>query len=209
MRGKSAITVANERASVAGVLRWLGVELPEDFSIERSLKIQCPFGATDHSDGGVSPAMRLYPDTNSAYCFSCTQYFSPVSLVAKALDVTNSVAAERILQHIGHRPADLAEQWKNAVEFEPAPDKSLMADALKTFCRRVEQNWAQRQFEPKVAAALTRCLTLLDMVRTADDVTLWLTKSKRVMQRALYQFDPSVSERYSVLWEDTEPSDGG
>lgn len=195
------VAVANEQVSIVTVCQMLGVDLPDDVGLGRSRKVQCPFGDVYHSDGGISPAMRIYPETNSAYCFSCSYYFTPVALAAKAMGVDAATAAGRLLDRIGFRPLDLAATWKNVSQYEPAPDKALLADALKTYCRRIDPQWSQRQFEPAVARGLTRCLSLLDLVVSADDVTLWLCRCKEVMRRILHTETLSLSEKYAVLWE--------
>lgn len=186
--GANVTTVANENVSIVTVCQMLGVDLPDDVGSSRSRKVSCPFGELYHSDQGVSAAMRIYPDTNSVYCFSCSTYWTPVSLAAQAWDVDRRTAAERLLDHIGYRPLDLATAWRTATEFEPEPDKALMADALKTYCRRIDKQWNLRQFDAGVAATLTRCLSLLDLVRTSDDVGVWLAGCKTVMQRTLSQY---------------------
>lgn len=200
-RSLAAITIANEQVSIVSVLQMLGVDLPDDVGSSRSRKLSCPFGQVYHSDGGVSPAMRIYPDTNSAYCFSCSMYFTPVSLAAQGLDCDPLTAANRLLDRIGHRPTTLAQKWEQARSYEPEPDKALLADALKTYCRRINPDWAGRQFDPAVAATLTRCLSLLDLVHTAQDVSLWLSRCKVAMCRTLVADVSSVSERHDVLLE--------
>lgn len=203
----SLVAVANDKVSIVTVLQMLGVDLPDDVGVGRSRKVPCPFGDIYHSDHGASPAMRIYLDTNSAYCFSCSAYYTPVSLAAKAMDCAWSLAAAQLLDRIGHKPVDLATAWQHVKDYTPAPDKALMADALKTYCRRVAPCWADRQFEPQVAATLTRCLELLDLVNNDADVTLWLTRCKVAMHRVLHIGESSLSEKYNVLWEAME--DGG
>lgn len=196
----NVVDEANEHVSIITVCQMLGVELPDDLSFSRSIKVACPFGALYHSDGGVASAMRVYQETNSAYCFSCSQYFTPVNLTAQALDVDRRSAALNLLDRIGHRPLDPLAVWERARKYEPEPDKSLLADALKTFCRRIDSGWMTRQFEPKVASTLTRCLSILDLVHSPDDVSLWLTRCKRAMTQTLMTVEPSLREKYEVLW---------
>lgn len=209
MARQSVVAVANEHVSIVTVCQMFGVELPDDVGTGRSRKVHCPFEEMYHSDHGASPAMRIYPDSNSAYCFSCSAYYTPVNLAAKAMDCTYQEAASRLLDRIGYKPLDLAAAWKHAKEYEPEPDKALMADALKTYCRRVALCWEQRQFEPQVAATLTRCLSILDLVKTQDDVSLWLTRCKVAMRQALHTDDPSLSEKYQVLWESMNDAERG
>lgn len=210
MKRASTVAVANEKVSILTVCRMLGVDLPDGIATGgRSRKVSCPFGAIYHSDGGVSPAMRIYPDSNSAYCFSCAAFYTPVVLAAKAMDCDRPTAAIRLLDHIGFRPMDLAEQWHQARSYEPEINKPILADALKTYCRRIDSQWSQRQFEPRVAAALTRCLGLLDLVKDADDVTLWLDRCKEAMRRALHTEQPSLSEKYDVLLQTMKRGEQG
>lgn len=202
MPGKSLVAVANEEVSIVTVLQMLAIELPDDIGTGRSRKLHCPFEQLYHSDHGASPALRVYPDTNSAYCFSCAAYFTPVSLAAKAMDCDRQTAATRLLDRIGHRPLDLVAAFQAAADYEPEPDKALLADALKTFCRRTAERWGETQFEPRVATTLTRCLALLDLVRSEDDVRAWLGTCKTAMTRVLEEDQPSLSQKVALLWED-------
>lgn len=200
MKSPSAVAVANEKVSIVAVCQMLGVDLPDDVAGGgRSRKVRCPFGEIYHSDAGVSPAMRIYPDTNTAYCFSCSMHYTPVSLAARAMDVDWPTAAIRLLDRIGYRPVELAEQFQQAARFTPEVNKPILADALKTYCGRIDQCWSKRQFEPRVAGVLTRCLSLLDLVKTAEDVTLWLSRCKEVMRCVLHVEEESPSEKYDVL----------
>jgi hypothetical protein len=183
LRKTNVVTVANEKVSIVTVCQMLGMAVPDD--IAHSGKVHCPFGELYHSDAGVDPAMRLYLESNHAYCFNCAAYFSPVQLAAKALDCDRRTAAIRLLDRIGYKPLDLATAWRDAVQHVPEPDKTMLADALKTYCARIDPHWSSRQFDPWVAHRLTRCLSLLDLVRSDDDVTLWLMGCKEVMRRML------------------------
>jgi hypothetical protein len=182
---RSVVAEANERVSIVTVCQMLDVDVPDDLGSRSSYKIHCPFGTIYHSDHGISPAMRIYPDSNSAYCFSCAAYYTPVSLAAKGLDIDWRTAAAQLLDRIGYRPLDLAEVWQQVKEYTPEPDRALLADALKTFCRRIDPAWSARQFDPQIAATLTRCLSILDLVSTPEEVTLWLDSCKIAMRCAL------------------------
>lgn len=200
VRSPSVVTVANEQVPIVTVCQMLGVDLPDDVGSGRSRKVSCPFGEMYHSDGGIAATMRVYPDSNSAYCFSCSTYYTPVSLAARAMGCPVSVAASRLLDRIGYRPPDGSAAWQRVQRFEPEPDKALLADALKTFCRRIDAHWSSRQFDPAVASVLTRCLGLLDLVKSADEVHVWLEGCKEAMRRALYVEELSPSQKYELLW---------
>lgn len=201
MRARVVVDLANEQVSIVTVCRLLGVPLTGD---EVRRKVPCPFGQVYHSDGGLSPTMRINVEANTARCFNCEQTFTPVRLYAHALDLSFRVAAARLLDHAGYRPADPAAVWQRTQRFRPAVDKALLADALKTYCRRVCPDWPDRQFDPQVAATLTRCLAILDLVLTAQDVTQWLGACKAVMNTVLNTHVPSVRENGGVLLTDVQ-----
>lgn len=188
---RSVIAEANEHVPIALVLRMLGTEVPEDLGARSSHKVRCPFGDVYHSDHGASPTMRVYTDSNSVFCFSCSTSYTPVRLAAKGLDLDARTAALRLLDRIGRAPLDLAARWRTAIEYEPEPDKAQLAEALKTYCRRIDPDWNTRQFEPAVATRLTHCLRVLDLVHTAEEASMWLTTCKQVMLVALETREPS------------------
>jgi hypothetical protein len=198
VRRPNVVTVANEKVPIATVLRLFGADAPEDVETASSRKISCPFGTVYHSDGGVAAAMRVYPESNSAYCFSCGVYYTPVSLAARALDTNRQTAALHLLDHVGLRPQDPFEAFQSAASYEPTPDITLLAEALKTYCRRVDPAWPNRQFEPEVAAMLTRCLGLLELVGSAEAVLLWLERCKEAMRSVLYRQPLSPSSKNHV-----------
>lgn len=181
MRRPGTIELANEKVTIGYVCRRIGLDIPDD----ARRKLPCPFGELYHSDGGIDPAMRVYSDNNTAYCFSCSSYFTPVSLAARAWGVPFREAATRLLDEVGYRPLSLPALWEQAQVFEPDVDRAHLAEALKIYCRRIDPNWGSRQFEPAVAGQLTRCLQLLDKVCNSDDVRLWLETCKEAMRRQI------------------------
>lgn len=185
-RKPSAATIANEKVSIVAACRLIGMDLPEDLGFYgKSLKVHCPFGAIYHSDGGVEAAFRIYPDSNSAYCFACKARFSPAWLAAQAWDQDITTAAESLLEQTGYRPLSYQETWVNLIEDEPAPDVNYLGEAFKVFCSRLTPEWRRLQFEPDVAVSLSRCLSLLDLVRTAEQAKQWLAGCKKVMEATL------------------------
>jgi hypothetical protein len=196
VRQRNIIAVANEKVPITTVLNMLGVDVADT-----RRKFRCPFGNVYHSDGGIAAAMRVYPDSNSCYCFSCTAYYTPVMLAARALDMSRRAAAMHLLDRIGYRGLDAVSAWRNAQEYEPELDKAMLADALKTYCRRVAPTWSSQQFEPAVSRLLMRCLGLLDLVRSSEDANLWLGRSKEAMSRVLQANAHSLSSKQQIPWE--------
>lgn len=181
---RSLIDLANEHVPIIAVCQWLGVPI-EDTGHTRSRKTFCPFGAVYHSDGGAEPAMRVYPESNSAWCFRCSAYFAPVTMAAQAWDQDATTAATVLLDRVGYRPLSMAEQWAAVTDLTQTPDTTLLAEALKVYCQRVDPQWSDRQFQPDVAAQLARCLALLERVRTDVDAATWLAATKDAMTRFL------------------------
>lgn len=185
-RRRSAVSIANDKVPIVLACRWIGMNIDDDIAYGRSsVKVHCPFGAVYHSDQGVEPSFRIYPDSNSAYCFACSTYYSPVWLVAMAWDVQPAEVAVALLERIGVKPVSLADAWAKAAEREVAPDHSLLSEALKTFCARIAADWDDAQFEPAIAGLLSRCLALLELVTAEPDARQWLDGCKKVMRSAL------------------------
>lgn len=194
------VDVANEHVSIITVCRMLGMDLPDGEYLSRR-KVHCPFGDLYHSDGGIAPAMRIYPDGNYAYCFNCSLMLTPVGLAARALDLDWRTAALRLLDRVGYRPLDVVAQFEQARDFSAPLNRALLADALKTYCRRISPSWSRQQFEHSVAASLDRCLHLLDLVHTPDDVTMWLNRCKEVMSRTLSPPEFSGDQAEPLSWQ--------
>lgn len=151
------------------------------------MKVHCPFGDLYHSDQGIEAAFRIYPGSNSAFCFAGCGYFTPVGLAAMAWDRPKEEVAADLLDRVGYKPVSLAQAWAGLQVREEPPDTAMLALALRTYCERVAPGWAERQFEPGIGAVLDRCLALLPRVKTPDDAEQWLQVTKRVMCRTLVE----------------------
>lgn len=178
------IDEANKKVSIYLVCGLVGVDVSEGRE-GSSIKTYCPFGRFYHSDGGKEAAFRVYAETNSAYCFSCKKYFSPVSLYSSATDVSYKNSAEYLLDKIGYRKPTVEEIWNNVQPKEPEPDKSMLNKALRLYCQRISTDWSKDQFKASVADILDKCLALLDSVTTSQEADYWLNSSKEVMSRII------------------------
>jgi len=183
MKVSELIDLANSRLSIVQACNMLDVSVG-DFTYG-SVKTYCPFGQIWHQDGGSTKAFRVYAATNSCYCFAGCGMFTPVSLLAKAKDMTNEESAEWILNFTGYVPQDFHSQW-DALMSTPAPvDRDSLTEALKMACSGMDPQWEDRQFEPRIAMKFTACLALLPKVQSAEDATTWLSVTKTAMRRAL------------------------
>lgn len=179
---ESVITLADEKVPISVALRLVGVDYD---TAAGSRKQHCPFGPFYHSDGGLDPAMRVYPDSNHAYCFSCSLYLTSSKVYSLARGMTRKQAAAELLEHIGYAHRSLKEAWRQALTFAPELDRANLAEALKTFCARRHPRWSEVQFDTEIAAVLARCLELLANVTTEPEAMQWLELSKVVMGRVL------------------------
>ena len=148
-------------------------------------KMRCCFGDFNHSDGGIEASFRIYVETNSAYCFACRKFFTPVYLYAQAKDKRLSQAAQDLLELIGWKPVSQAQRWAESVAPEVAVDLSMLSLALRTYCARICKEWEDYQLIPEVAELFSRCLALLDRVRTPEEADQWLNTCKLVMSKKL------------------------
>lgn len=182
LRRRSVVALANDQVTITDACRAAGMDIP-DAEYVRGRKLHCPFEAFYHRDFGREPALRIYPDTNHAYCFACATTFTPVYLVAQAWGLPVRTAARELLERFGSRAA-VADPWTDPGR--PPPDTALLADALRTFCARTAPGtWDDAQYDPRVSELLGGCLALLDRVTTDDAAIAWLAGSKAVMTSAL------------------------
>lgn len=175
----SVIELANTEVSILEVCRQINLEVPDEVLLGRSVKVMCPQGDVTHPDGGIDPAFRIYPDTNTAWCFVCQQLFTPVTLYVAAHGGTREEAAQQLLKVIGFSITALQDFGRLTVEKQP--DSASLAEALKIWCSRICTDWETRQFDANVSGILNKCLALLTQVRNTEDAAKWLRVSKQVM----------------------------
>ena len=176
------VRLANERVSITQAFSLAGYDVGYMAS---SGKVYCPFGNLYHVDHGATRAMKVYPNTNSAWCFAGCGYFDPVKLMAEARDISVEQAAEAILTETGWVAPTAEALWDSLMNEPEKIDTADLAEALKVACSRMSPYWEDIQFEGGVAKMLTRCLSLLSKVRTAEDAQRWMTVAKEAMREAL------------------------
>lgn len=177
------ITLANERTTITEACGIVGMSLPE-WGIT-SAKMWCPFGDIYHHDGGMSKAFRVYPHDNTAYCFACSLFFTPVKLVAMSKGLSEADAAELLLELSNYVPPDIDSRWRAATESVEPLKTEYLAEALKVFCTRIDVDWEDKQFEDTIATRFRMCLGLLPRVHTEEEAAEWLSGTKKAMQHVL------------------------
>jgi len=172
------IFLANTKISIVTACQWAGISVSEG---EGGRKTWCPFGLISHSDGGVDRAFRVYEDSNSAYCFSCAKYWTPVSLMTEVWDCSRTEAAERMCGTAGITVPGWRERW-DSLQYPAAVDTASLAEALKRWCARIYgPGWETDQFDSEQADPLAACLGVLPLVTTGNDASAWVDSSKQIM----------------------------
>lgn len=182
---KSPIDIANEQVSIVSVLLQMGIDIP-DSSSGNSWKTHCPFEAFYHLDRGGSKALRVYYDSNTAYCFRGCGFLTPVTLFALKTGLSRADAALMLLQTNGIDLPSFDEQLQLVLSPSNSISKSSLREALQTFCKReVGEAWGTVQFLDHVIIGIDKCLKLLDKVDNEEVAKIWLAKSKQYMSALL------------------------
>lgn len=170
------IEQANDYVSILTVVKMCGVWVPGELPSGTSLKTACPFGFM-HADQGYSDALRIYPDTNSSFCFAESLSLSPVRLWSLQNDLTPFAAAMDLLNECNMTPGDVPqkEDVSNTLPY--------LEEALSIYCRRIYgDEWRMIQLHrPEVHDKYVQCLTLARQVHNDEDAAKWLTVCKQVM----------------------------
>lgn len=187
LRSRSVEGRVDTQVSVVGLLRQLGCNVPDiDYG---SIKVYCPFGIL-HPDHGLTRAMRVYPETNTAFCFSDCGHFTPTKLAAQAWDLSREDAADRLLDLVeAETPKPVEDLFKVGTG---RPSGESLSEALRVYCQRLS-GWPGVEFSSEVVAKLGKCLDLLPGVVSAEDASRWLEGSKIAMGRVVRRVDDGHS----------------
>jgi hypothetical protein len=172
MPPKKLTALANEKVPFSQAATWAGLGTG---ARDRGMKATCP---SCHED----QALRVYPD--HAWCFSERKWFTTVVLLSVSWDMDFAEAASEALRRVGYVASDYAGRFAE-VQRVTDPARDDLAEALRTFCRGICPDWVTRQYDPGVAALLSRCLGLLPLVTDEGQCALWLAKCKQAMRKAL------------------------
>lgn len=183
MEPRELIELANQRVSIVDACNMANMDVG-DYA-RAAMKVYCPFGEVYHHDGGMTKSMRIYPETNSAWCFAGCGYFSPVKMVAWYKDLSEEAAAESLLVQTNYVPEDYISQWDALLGETPTVDTASLAEALKVACSRICPDWDVLQFEEGVSLKLNQCLELLPKVKTKEDAVKWMEVTKHAMRAEL------------------------
>lgn len=162
--------LTNESKKVIDLAEKIPIEmvLEDLFNIDSpsasgAWKTHCPLGA-EHSDGGSSKALKVFSESNSAWCFSHYQKFTPISLWRLRHRSSKIEAAYAVLKHFGqeYRPLTPAERWDRLNNL-PAPVLELddLRNAIMMYCRAHLPGFDYRQYDPDFMKVMVQVLDSL------------------------------------------------
>lgn len=113
--------------------------VPGVFSDDIEQQISCPFHGQDNS-----PSMRVYPETNSCYCFKCKEAWDPVSYTIRKRGITFWEAIELLASTQGVNldsvPKRVGQKKEEVVEVKPKahnPKAYTKEQLLSHFTKKV------------------------------------------------------------------------
>lgn len=182
---RSTIELANEHVGITSVLERMGISTPETSS-GVSWKSHCPFESYYHIDGGRAKSLRVYFDSNTAFCFAGCGYLTPVKLFSLKTGLAQLDAAEILLSQNGYELPSFEDELEGLLKIKPGVSKAALREALQTFCARLAgDSWRSVQFDDYVLVGLSNCLTILDKIDDELKARNWLELSKKYMSEIL------------------------
>lgn len=187
MRPRELVDLADTKIPIETVLMDLyQIEIPYGAG---EWKAQCPLGH-DHSDGGRSKAMKVFSDSNSAWCFSHGMKFTPVSLAQLKFDQPRVQAARALLDYysISTRPPSPDERWETLEHQQQEEEQELDRESLKeSFINFLSTLplYSIRQFDSEVLRLVSKILRSADKLSSDSDYdTLeeWMSIAKKIME---------------------------
>lgn len=180
---RELVTKANEVVSIYHVCDKVGIEYATYMGDKA--KLYCPFGAITHMDGGEARAFRIYEDSNSAYCFACSQYYTPVKLYSDYSDLSEEDSAEELLNEVGWKEETFDERWDRLNAPGDVYDPSYLPEALHTYCTRLDPDWVVTQMSEPYRSVVTLCVRASRAVTSAKQADQWLEAAKERMRKVI------------------------
>jgi len=99
-RARAAADRIREHVPILRVLATLGFDVREDGG-DREQQFRCDLHGTGHDD---KPSARVYPDSNSWYCFGCGLTRDPIATLRAKQDLGFWQAVQVLEQAVGLKP---------------------------------------------------------------------------------------------------------
>jgi len=179
---RSLVEIANKHISIWEVCRLVGVDFGGYYGTNS--KLYCPFGNITHMDGGSTKAFRVYPATETAYCFGCSQFFDAVGLYSEFSDLSREEAADFLLTESGWKEETYEEKWDKLTK-KTSIDTSGLSEALDIYCLKLNPEWEVICIESPYREAYASVMGVLPYVRNFSDADKWMNAAKEKMRKVL------------------------
>lgn len=187
MSSRNWMLLAQQVVPIGEVLSDLfGIEVPYG---EGAWKVECPLGY-EHRDGGARRDMKVFTETNTAYCFNHREQFDNVTLwrILHGDKVSWNQSSIDLLKHfeVMQRFTDPDERWDRLdSEKDTEVDQVNVKDSLRLFATSLP-NYSVHQYRDEVLDTM-RDLYLkaneLPNNASYDTMDAWLTESKNTLTR--------------------------
>lgn len=189
---ESLIEKANREVSIELVLYHLyGIDVPASAG---SWKSPCPLDH-DHSDGGKTKAMKVFSESNSAWCFSHSRKFTPVSLWMLHTGKTHQKRAAMELMDffdISYRKVSPEERWNQMNSEVKLWDRGLIKSTLTNSIKLLVPDYVDRQYDHEVITLMNSLLAEVDELNEDIDYA------------KLEAWIHSAQERVKDFWREKE-----
>jgi hypothetical protein len=182
---ESVVDIANRIVPLRIVLGMTNIYVSE-FTYGKSIKTRCPFADIYHLTEDAGKSMRVYSDTNTAFCYMGCGVLTPVSVYAKLNGVPYKAAAKFLLEKVGHKLKTFDEKWADAVNGVEPLNLQGYRDALNEICTSYSKGeWSSLKYSPSVSSSFSKLLEILDKASSYEDADRWLATARQLMLKKI------------------------
>ena len=139
--------------SILQVLRDIGVSVSDD---QYPQQIHCPFHASGQE---LHMSARVYPQTNSWYCFTESRSFTPLTTMATAHEISNSQAAYMLRERFGTDDISLSKSSEKILSriadtISVLSLDDLLSDEVDSFLANVARGYSTLSLESQMKAII-------------------------------------------------------
>jgi hypothetical protein len=182
---ESVIDLANKIVPLRIVLRMGNIYVSE-FTYGKSIKARCPYADIYHLTEDAGKSMRVYSDTNTAFCYMGCGVLTPVSVYAKLNGVSYKQSALFLLEKVGHKLKTFDEKWEDAVNAVQPLNLEGYREALNEMCLfYTDGEWNSLKYSSSISSSFSKLLEILDKAQSYEDADRWLEAAKKFLFKQL------------------------
>ena len=190
---KADIHKLNQIVPIEKALGLINIDVPENAD---SWKTFCPTGY-EHRDGGTSKTLRVYLDTNSAWCFSCKKSFRPIDIAEIFFKNKPATAGDKLAKHLNltMQEPTLDERWGRLdASTVKILDLGILTNSLIEYLRTLPR-YIELQFDDEVISKVTELIDLLEEIPEGseyDTIEKVLGESKKSFEEFWTEYEGST-----------------